>query len=67
MNLSQQKLEIDNRRAELQIFVNELQSKIKVLERGMKQIDAGEDMFEGKSILSQEVRKIMQMRLIDLI
>lgn len=58
--LSQQKLDLDEVRRALNDLKNNTDHKIKVLERGMQEIDKGEDMMESGSILAQEVREIMR-------
>ena len=60
ISLSKQKLDLDEVRRSLNDLKNDTDHKIKVLERGMQEIDNGEDMMESNSILAQEVRKIMR-------
>lgn len=60
VTLSQQKLDMDEIRMGLQRFRSEIDHKIKVLSRGMEEIDNGENMMESNSILAQEVRKIYE-------
>ena len=60
ITLSKQKLDLDEIRRALNDLKNNTDHKIKVLERGMQEIDKGEDMMESRSILAQEVREIMR-------
>ena len=67
MNRSAQKLDIDQKRIELQSFIKELEHRVSVLKRGMEYIDEGGDILLDEGMLSQEVRKVMCERLIDLV
>jgi hypothetical protein len=60
VSLSQQKLDLDEVRIALESKKSDLDYRIKVLKRGMEEIDNGEDMHESGSILAQEVRNIMR-------
>lgn len=61
LELSIQKLNIDEARSILQQQINELNHRQKVLIRGMKAIDQeNENMLESRSILASEVRSIMR-------
>lgn len=60
MNLSTQKLAIDERAAYLQKLIDCLKSSRQILIVGMEAIDNGRDMHGENSILAQEVRKIMK-------
>lgn len=61
-SLSKQKIDIGDMIDCLELKKNDLQYKIDVLKRGFNAVDNGEDMFEEKSMLSQEVIKIMANR-----
>jgi cell division protein FtsB len=60
MNLGAQKLDIDERRGQLESHINKLKQDVAILKRGMEELDKGEDMFKGASLLANEVRKIMK-------
>jgi cell division protein FtsB len=60
MNLSAQKIDLDERRGQLESHINKLKQDVAILKRGMEELDKGEDMFNGKSLLAQEVRRIMK-------
>ena len=62
ISLSKQKIDIGDRIDCLEQQKQHIQYKIDVLKRGLNAIEAGEDMFEEKSTLSQEVIKIMANR-----
>lgn len=67
MNRSAQKLDIDQKRIELQSLIKELEYRVVLLKRGMEYIDEGGDILEDQFILAQEVRKIMKERFIDIV
>ena len=60
VSLSQQKLDLDEVRIALEKKKSELDHRIKVLKRGMEELDNGHDMLYGRGILEDEVRKVMQ-------
>ena len=60
MNLSAQKLDLDERRRYIEVQIKKLKQDSDILKRGMEELDNGVDMLNGNSALSTEVRKIMR-------
>ena len=59
VELSQQKIDLSDASDFIRRKIAELEHQHKVLIRGMEELDNGEDMMKSKSLLAQEVRKIM--------
>ncbi|OYD41135.1 hypothetical protein [Sphingobacterium cellulitidis] len=59
VSISRQKLDIDQAISHLNNEKSEIDYKIKVLKRGIEELEKGEDILNSNSILAQEVVKIM--------
>ena len=61
VELSKQKLDIDEAARTIKKTITELESDYNILIAGIKSIDnKGENMLVSRSILAQEVRKVMK-------
>lgn len=60
INISRQKLDIDEAIAHLRRQKSEIEHKIQVLSRGIEALDQGENILDSNSILASEVRRIMR-------
>lgn len=60
ISISRQKLDIDEAIVALRNQKSEIEYKIKVLQRGIEALEAGENILDSNSILANEVRKIMR-------
>ncbi len=63
MNLTQQKLHLLDKIAELQSRKESLKEGIRILEKGVEALNNGEDVRRGGTKLSAEVGDIMRGRL----
>lgn len=59
VSISRQKLDIDQAISHLNNEKSEIDYKIRVLKRGIEELEKGEDILASNSILAQEVLKIM--------
>lgn len=59
VSISRQKLDIDQAISHLNNEKSEIDYKIRVLKRGIEELEKGEDLLASTSILAQEVCKIM--------
>lgn len=60
IELSKQKLDIDQMISALRARKQDIEYQIKTLVRGIEELENGEDMLASESLLAQEVRKIMR-------
>lgn len=66
VELSKQKLDIDEAARSIKKTISELEDDYKILIAGIKSIDnEGENILESRSILAQEVRGIMRKLIIN--
>lgn len=59
VSISRQKLDIDQAISHLNNEKSEIDYKIRVLKRGIEELEKGEDILNSNSILAQEIIKIM--------
>lgn len=59
VSISRQKLDIDQAISHLNNEKSEIDYKIRVLKRGIEELEKGEDLLASNSILAQEIIKIM--------
>lgn len=59
VSISRQKLDIDQAISHLNNEKSEIDYKIRVLKRGIEELEKGEDILNSNSILAQEILKIM--------
>lgn len=59
VSISRQKLDIDQAISHLNNEKSEIDYKIRVLKRGIEELEKGEDILNSNSILAQEIIKII--------